>query len=339
MKILIIGSAFFDSYTQSFYNTLKQKGIYSDVLDIAEVFGVKQNSKIYKYLYLINYEVNKLLKINLTESRILSLIKKNPYDCLMITAPHLITPESIQEIRSQNKDLIIVSIYGDALVNFGRQYFIHSNYDYYFFKDKFIVDRLRNKAGLNAYYLPQCFDPYIHKCNTLTESDKHKYGCDLTTAGNMYYYKAKMLEKLIEYDMKIWGNFAPWIDSPLKKKWTREYVSGEKKAIVYKAAKICLNLNHYAEIRGVNKRTFEICGCGGFQLTDDSEGLRDVFEPGKEVAVFEDLADLKEKVEYYLKKPDERIKISEAGYKRAKNEHTFEHRIDKMFEIMNLKIS
>ena len=95
------------------------------------------------------------------------------------------------------------------------------------------------------------------------------------------------------------------------------------------AAKIALNTNHYAGIGDVNnKRTFELGGMGAFQLTDNRPALNEYFEVGKEVVTFDGRADLKEKVQYYLARPDERQRIAQAAAERAHRDHTFEKRLE-----------
>lgn len=75
-------------------------------------------------------------------------------------------------------------------------------------------------------------------------------------------------------------------------------------------------------------RTFEIPGCGAFQLVDKVDPSW--FKIGKEVVVFRDLGDLKKKIRYYLRNERERQAIAQAGYKRAHREHTYEKRFKQL---------
>ena len=50
--------------------------------------------------------------------------------------------------------------------------------------------------------------------------------------------------------------------------------------------------------------------------------------------VFDDLNDLKDKIEYYIDKPEERKRISSLASKRARSEHTYENRLVKLMEVM-----
>jgi spore maturation protein CgeB len=65
-------------------------------------------------------------------------------------------------------------------------------------------------------------------------------------------------------------------------------------------------------------------------LTDHYEEISELFEIGKEIETYSSGKELKEKVEYYLKHEDERIKIAAAGKKKFYALYTWEQRV-KMF--------
>jgi spore maturation protein CgeB len=88
-----------------------------------------------------------------------------------------------------------------------------------------------------------------------------------------------------------------------------------------------------SQIKG---RTFEVPGSGGFLLTDSVPYLDDFFVPGEEIGVFTDTDDLVEQVAYWLAHPDERAAVAEAGYRRARAEHTYDHRFAAIFAAMGL---
>lgn len=76
----------------------------------------------------------------------------------------------------------------------------------------------------------------------------------------------------------------------------------------------------------IKGRNFEICGCGGFQLTHYAEDLERHFRVGDELAIYQDVDGLIEKIRYYLRHDDEREAIAEAGHRRAQAEHTYAKR-------------
>jgi spore maturation protein CgeB len=81
---------------------------------------------------------------------------------------------------------------------------------------------------------------------------------------------------------------------------------------------------HYTESDGANCTLFETAGCGGFQIADLKPMSPSLFEPEREVVTFQTRADLKEKVDFYLAHPQDRLAIAERAYNRAQKDHTYE---------------
>jgi spore maturation protein CgeB len=256
-------------------------------------------------------------------------------DLVLITHASL-HPEIIGQLRKTSVAKV-AAWFPDHLANLGRQYLLASDLDAFFFKDPYMVDTFRAKLGLNAFYLPEACNPQWHRRVELSDADRRKYGCDLTTASNMYYYRAGLLEMFADYDTKIWGAGYPfWLRSPLRDFYPAVYVAELEKSKAFNAAKIVLNTMHFAEIEGVNCRLFEAAGCGAFQIAEWKPGLAELFEPENEVVTFRSREELRDKVDYYLAHPEERRAISGRAYARAHREHTYEIRLRRMFETLGL---
>ncbi len=92
-----------------------------------------------------------------------------------------------------------------------------------------------------------------------------------------------------------------------------------------------------ARRRQIKARIFEIPACGGFMLTGNADGLSDYLTPGKEMAVFENKEELREKCTYYVTHEAERQQIARAGYERVIAQHTYEQRFQEIFRFMQLQ--
>lgn len=77
----------------------------------------------------------------------------------------------------------------------------------------------------------------------------------------------------------------------------------------------------------VNPRTFEIAGCGGFQLADALIPAGEFFEPGREIELFTTLEEARDKIRYFLAHEPARRAIAEAAFRRAHAEHTYDRRL------------
>ncbi len=256
-------------------------------------------------------------------------------DLVLITHGTL-DPDVVHQVRTVT-GARLAAWYPDSLANLGRQYLLASDLDAWFFKDPYLAELFRAKLGLNSFYLPEACNPRWHHRVDLTDAERRKYGCDLASACSMYHYRARMLEMFANYDLKVWGTGFPfWLRSPLRDRYPDHYVAELEKCKAFAAAKIILNTMHCSEIGGVNCRLFEAAGCGTFQIADWKPALPDLFEPEREIVTFRAREELREKVDYYLARPEERQAIADRAYARAHREHTYEIRLRRMFELLGL---
>jgi spore maturation protein CgeB len=106
-----------------------------------------------------------------------------------------------------------------------------------------------------------------------------------------------------------------------------EPVYGIKKTKIYNAAKIVLNIeDSEKQINGVSQRIAEVPASGGFVLTDWRRDLElTPLVEGESIVCYRSLNELREKVEYYLKHPEERQAIAEKGRKIVLDLMTYHH--------------
>ncbi len=99
---------------------------------------------------------------------------------------------------------------------------------------------------------------------------------------------------------------------------------------VYSQSKIVFNTSIAGD---VTMRLFEGTACGAQVLTDSiANGLDQLFEIGQEIVVYQDDADLLEKIAYYLAHDDERERIAHAGQQRTWQQHLYTHRVQRILE-------
>ena len=105
--------------------------------------------------------------------------------------------------------------------------------------------------------------------------------------------------------------------------------------LVFNQSRINLNITMRPIATGLSLRLFDVCGCGGFLLTNWQEELPELYEPGTEAEYFGSTDELLDKAGYYLEHEDERAAIALAGYERTKAEHTYDKRIAEMIRVVN----
>lgn len=96
---------------------------------------------------------------------------------------------------------------------------------------------------------------------------------------------------------------------------------------VFKTAKINLNISLRSIKSGIPLRAFDIMGAGGFLLTNYQADFLELFTPNEDFVYFESQEDLLGKIDYYLAHEDERLQITENGFKKVAQNHTYKHRI------------
>ncbi|MBR5422109.1 MAG: glycosyltransferase [Lachnospiraceae bacterium] len=105
--------------------------------------------------------------------------------------------------------------------------------------------------------------------------------------------------------------------------------------LIFNQSRINLNITIRPIASGLSLRLFDVCGCGGFLLTNWQEELPELYEPGTEVETFSSIEEMLDKADYYLENEEERKKIALAGYERTRAEHTYEKRIAQMISVIN----
>lgn len=93
---------------------------------------------------------------------------------------------------------------------------------------------------------------------------------------------------------------------------------------VYHCSKINLNITIKSIQSGIPLRVFDVLGCKGFLITNYQKEICDYFEPGVDLVVYDSLADLQQKVAYYLEHEEERRQIAENGYRKVCESFTYD---------------
>lgn len=82
----------------------------------------------------------------------------------------------------------------------------------------------------------------------------------------------------------------------------------------------------------VKARHFEINSCGGFQLSYFVEGLEQHYRIGEEIALYQSVDEMIDKVKYFLKNENEREHVAKKGHERALKDHRLTQRFTKLFD-------
>ncbi len=203
--------------------------------------------------------------------------------------------------------------------------------------DRGYADLWKKMGAKKVIVLPiSSVDPKLHRRVKLTVQEQEEYGCDVCFVGSLTNDRQEKLIELIQRDsgqarmtVKIWGDILTIIGLREElKPYYQGTAYGEKMVKIFNAAKIVLNFQPEDMTHGGNMRTFEIPGCGAFQIADriDPNFLTD----GNDYISFNSPSDLKTKIKYYLQNESKRLKIAKTGAERARKEHTYAKHFEKL---------
>jgi len=103
---------------------------------------------------------------------------------------------------------------------------------------------------------------------------------------------------------------------------------------IFADSRINLNISLRSIRSGIPLRAMDIMGAGGFLMSNYQADFYDFFIPGEDLVLYESKEDLLNKCSYYLSHENERCRIAANGHAKIKEFHTFEVRLQEMFEIV-----
>jgi hypothetical protein len=206
------------------------------------------------------------------------------------------------------------SVYVTSDTHLGYDYRLNKakEFDYVFCNQIRAVEEFA-KDGVKAKWLPHAVEPKAYPNSPIALK---KY--DVCFVGFVTFRKrAEMLDPLF----KAFPNF--WYGQRLF----------EECAEIYRKSKIVFNT---AAMDDINMRCFEATATGSFLLTEFVPTLHECFEDGKHIVTYKTMDEAIDKARYYLEHEDEREVIAKAGMEHTLANHTYQHRITKMLEEINV---
>jgi len=220
--------------------------------------------------------------------------------------------------------------------SFSSRYAPH--YSYVATTDLFSVPKYK-KIGAVPILTEWAAELYSERTGPLDESEAYEF--DVSFVGGNNRYRAWLIKRLAHSGINVECFGAGWPNGR---------VSFERMEQIFRKSRINLNIsnsiNH--DIRfvlssarslasyfrsakraeQVKARNFEIPLAGGFQLSNYVLGLERHLTIGKEIAIYITPEDCAQLIAYYLENNDSRMDMLLRGHERAKNEHTYLHRLN-----------
>jgi spore maturation protein CgeB len=148
--------------------------------------------------------------------------------------------------------------------------------------------------------------------------------------------RISLLELLAQrVDLNVWGmgieDIAP--ESPIRACY-RGQAWGRDMYAIFRRSRIVVN--QHIGIAGPfanNMRLYEATGCGATLVTDQKDNLQELFQPGSEVAAYDDSEECLEQIETISRDLDRCAEIGRSGQARTCCDHTYEKRTAELSSI------
>ena len=328
-SVLISGATVFGGYSSSIgaaLSELKWKVSYFDDEKVIANCKLFYNNKyVYRLIwkFLAKEVQNKLIKeIYFIKPDILFVIKGFYY-----------SPGFIKKIKSIKPSIKLLHFNPDN--SFNTWHFGNSNkwirssiylYDIHFTWGQFLIKKLSEYGAKKVYYLPFACDLKLHQPEEINKVNSEFYGSDIAFIGTWDEEREWLLNQLLEYDLKIWGDGWHKANKNIQKKWQKIHVSGTDFSKVCANSKINLNIIRKQNKPAHNMRTFEIPASKGFVISNRTNEINKIYIENEEIICFDSVNELHNKIKYYLEENELRNSISVNAYRKTILEHTYKDR-------------
>lgn len=264
-------------------------------------------SEICDYLELAGHEVDRFQFDRLDTGKFIR--RCGEYDIAITSLPQTLPVDFWRGVKREGPR--IVAWYFDWIANWGgreQQYLPRlREFDLIISTDGFenpIYD------GLPRYWLPHAADPRTYYPVSMPTAH------DVGFIGHNYLPRRRqMIRNLIKrYDFMQYG--------------LHDECWGSGYARACASVKIMVGDNFRNDISGYwSDRTYLSLACGSFYLSPRVPGLERYFEDGKHLVMYDNEDDLHAKVDHYLQRPEERMRIATAGTALVHERHSWAKRV------------
>jgi len=261
-------------------------------------------------------------------------------DLVLGLAQSPFTPEAAQELRRAGVRSAFWFVEDWETLDYWRG--LHGNFDLFLpIQRGHFTEALAAHSSAPVRYLPTCADPATCFPEVWTEGAPPQ----VSFVGAGYYNRERVFLQLLDQPLRIWGS--DWRPgSPLARRIEMggRRTTPEENRRIFSSSSINLNLHSSSYHEGVhpegdfvNPRTFEILACGGFQLADHRRLMDGLLEPGRDLACFDSVTELRAGISHYLTRGEERDTMARQGMETVLALHTYRHRMAQLLELFLLE--
>jgi spore maturation protein CgeB len=173
-------------------------------------------------------------------------------------------------------------------------------------------------------YLPEGANPEIHKPYELEKT------IDVSFIGQCYGNRSEIIDRLKSHGIHVEAYGYGWPNGPLS---TADMMR------MYSKSKVNLGFGGvigHTKTYCLKGRDFEIPMSGGLYITEYHPELEKFYNVESEIVTYKNHDELLEKIRFLLANPDKTNEIRRKGFERARREHSWEMRFEKIFNLIGL---
>lgn len=286
----------------------------------ADMFDWRKYLYTYNSTSLINRVKDRILfntvsyKINLDLKRLLNHTK---YDIFLIVRGDHIYPDTVNFAKKYVSKVVNWS--SDDLFNKknNTRHIINSfkNFDIHFSPRKHLREEYISKGAkafetVDWYYRPEM----VLKNSKLSKNYKN----DIAFIGSWSERRQMLLSSLKDVNFKVYGwGWKKKLDINELPNWNINMPVGMQEMVnIFSTTKINLNILTIENRDRVNPRNFDIAVAKGFQLSERTEEVLELFKEDVDIACFDSPEELKDKYDFYIKKDNLREKMAISSYRK-----------------------
>ena len=251
---------------------------------------------------------------------------------LFIYRPILISKKTLIKIKNKSPRTTIISYNNDD--PFSSQYAWYywlrykrsiSYYDVIYSYRPSNIDQYKRHGAKKVNLLPPWFIKEKNFPIELKPNDAVKYQSDVVFVGHYENDdRLDIIRGLIKSGLKValygpeWNNIAV-NDNVLNGLYPVKYLSGDEYNKAFCGAKIALVLYSSLNNDVYTRKCFEIPATSTLMVAKRTKEMQEFFKEDKECVYFNNIPELIEKINFYLKNDSLRKMVSESGYRRAMN--------------------
>lgn len=344
-KWLFVGPLFYGSTAEQRLRALREVESVVAVVDTTRpLYASGFKGPYYRLLARIAGRLSGELNNRIIVRKVIQEVKRSLPQLIWIDRSLVLNPQHIRELRRIAPHLKIIYFTPDDMLNPNNdtRRFIEclSSFDFTVTTKSFHVEELARLGSPRVHFVDNAYDSRDHRPPHFGEAASPR-PYDVAFVGGYEAERAASLIRIANTGVSVhivsW-DFPQSMRLPPNVCVDRRFLVGNKYAQCIWNAKINLGFLRKANRDLQTTRSIEIPACGGFMLAERTEEHRRLFREGLEAAYFDSEAELLVAIQTYLKNPQLRERIAEAGRARVlSGRYDYRSRITDTLESLGLR--